>query len=151
MARTVRGIEAARITVATNAEACRDRHELVHRRGAGAPNGMWRPTKPSRKAQITRCLSRYDARQSRLRVFGFQPRAEHRTASTRPSPLPVILRRGATTDPGGGAVYLAPHLQPQFRILKPWSAKTLSAASALSASKKALSAGSATDVNNAAG
>ena len=37
----VRGIEPARIAVATDAAAYRDRHELVHRRDADAPNEMW--------------------------------------------------------------------------------------------------------------
>ena len=37
----VRGIEPARMVVATDAAAYRDRHELVHRRDADAPNEMW--------------------------------------------------------------------------------------------------------------
>lgn len=37
----VRGIEPARIAVTTDAAAYRDRHELVHRRDADAPNEMW--------------------------------------------------------------------------------------------------------------
>lgn len=37
----VRGIEPARIAAATDAAAYRDRHELVHRRDADAPNAMW--------------------------------------------------------------------------------------------------------------
>ena len=37
----VRGIEPARIALATDAAAYRDQHELVHRRDAGAPNEMW--------------------------------------------------------------------------------------------------------------
>ena len=36
-----RQVRAARITVATDPAAYRDRHELVHRRDAGAPNEMW--------------------------------------------------------------------------------------------------------------
>lgn len=37
----VRGVEPARIAAATDAAAYRDRHELVHRRDADAPNAMW--------------------------------------------------------------------------------------------------------------
>lgn len=41
VASIVRGIEPARIALATDAAAYRDQHELVHRRDAGAPNEMW--------------------------------------------------------------------------------------------------------------
>lgn len=41
VAEIVRGIEPARIAAATDAAAYRDRHELVHRRNADAPNAMW--------------------------------------------------------------------------------------------------------------
>ena len=41
VARIVRGIGSARIAIATDAAVYRDRHELVHRRDAGAPNEMW--------------------------------------------------------------------------------------------------------------
>lgn len=41
VAEIVRGIEPARIAAATDAAAYRDRHELVHRRDADAPNAMW--------------------------------------------------------------------------------------------------------------
>ena len=37
----VRKVQPARIAVATDAAAYRDRHELVHRREASAPNEMW--------------------------------------------------------------------------------------------------------------
>ena len=36
-----RGVRAARVAVATDPAAYRDRHELVHRRDATAPNKMW--------------------------------------------------------------------------------------------------------------
>lgn len=41
VARIVRGIKPARITVATDPAAYRDRHELVHRRDSDTPNEMW--------------------------------------------------------------------------------------------------------------
>lgn len=41
VAGVVRGIEPARIALATDAAGYRDRHELVHRREAGASNEMW--------------------------------------------------------------------------------------------------------------
>ncbi|WP_299823306.1 helix-turn-helix domain-containing protein [uncultured Jannaschia sp.] len=41
VADVARGVRAARIAVATDAAAYRDRHELVHRRDAIAPNEMW--------------------------------------------------------------------------------------------------------------
>ena len=41
VADVAREVRAARIAVATDAAAYRDRHELVHRRDANAPNEMW--------------------------------------------------------------------------------------------------------------